>query len=388
MDLEYFRDLKAGGCIMLNYGIESGSQKVLDDMAKGVTIKEMEDNFRHGKEVGIFAATNWIVGFPTEDLQDFSDSMSFLWRMRDMNINNVGAGVGYGLGPETIVGQNTHKFNISAHKYQGHWITQDFTKGGTHVMTRVKTFHIFLDLAKGCTEVPFGYPIRDSLAKEHYVIKLDNPKTIKEIEYEKFDYSIIKPNLNPYADSLVNEMWPFFRMLWRTRGGYEAEIKFNPDIDLREFGNQYGPGMYTAVFKFKIDDSGQWTADFDFEFNQIDNPYDDRARPPEGRKGPFYAQDYSRMMSNTAARARKLAKPTWSTDTGRGDSDFWELLKEEEHLNKTIDFSFKYRYQGTGNWGDQSQYEISVPDKSSVAIPEKEMMFVIPITELKKKDTQ
>jgi hypothetical protein len=388
MDLEYFKDLKAGGCIMLNYGIESGSQKVLDDMAKGVTIKEMEDNFRHGKEVGIFAATNWIVGFPTEDLQDFSDSMSFLWRMRDMNINNVGAGVGYGLGPETIVGQNTHKFNISAHKYQGHWITQDFTKGGTHVMTRVKTFHIFLDLAKGCTEVPFGYPIRDSLAKEHYVIKLDNPKTIKEIEYEKFDYNIIKPNLNPFADSLVNEMWPFFRMLWRTRGGYEAEIKFNPDIDLREFGNQYGPGMYTAVFKFKIDDSGQWTADFDFEFNQIDNPYDDRARPPEGRKGPFYAQDYSRMMSNTAARARKLAKPTWSTDTGRGDSDFWELLKEEEHLNKTIDFSFKYRYQGTGNWGDQSQYEISVPDKSSVAIPEKEMMFVIPITELKKKDTQ
>ena len=386
MDLEYFKDLKAGGCIMLNYGIESGSQKVLDDMAKGVTIKEMEDNFRHGKEVGIFAATNWIVGFPTEDLQDFSDSMSFLWRMRDMNINNVGAGVGYGLGPETIVGQNTHKFNISAHKYQGHWITQDFTKGGTHVMTRVKAFHMFLDLAKGCTEVPFGYPIRDSLAKEHYVIKLDNPKTIKEIEYEKFDYNIIKPNINPFADSLVNEMWPFFRMLWRTRSGYEAEVKFNPDIDLREFGSQYGPGMYTAVFKFKIDDLGYWTADFDFEFNQIDNPYDDRARPPEGRKGPFYAQDYSRMMSNTASRARKLAKPTWSSDTGRGDSDFWELLKEEEHLNKTIDFSFKYNYQGTGNWGDQSQYEISVPDKSSVAIPEKEMMFVIPINEIKKKD--
>ena len=386
MDLEYFKDLKAGGCIMLNYGIESGSQKVLDDMAKGVTIKEMEDNFRHGKEVGIFAATNWIVGFPTEDLQDFSDSMSFLWRMRDMNINNVGAGVGYGLGPETIVGQHTHKFNISAHKYQGHWITQDFTKGGTHVMTRVKAFHMFLDLAKGCTAVPFGYPIRDSLAKEHYVIKLDNPKTIKEIEYEKFDYNIIKPNINPFADSLVNEMWPFFRMLWRTRGGYEAEVKFNPDIDLREFGSQYGPGMYTAVFKFKIDDLGYWTADFDFEFNQIDNPYDDRARPPEGRKGPFYAQDYSRMMSNTASRARKLAKPTWSSDTGRGDSDFWELLKEEEHLNKTIDFSFKYNYQGTGNWGDQSQYEISVPDKSTVAIPEKEMMFVIPLTEIKKKD--
>jgi hypothetical protein len=385
MDLEYMRDLKEGGCIMLNYGIESGSQKVLDDMAKGVTVAEMEQNFRDGTEVGIFAATNWIVGFPTEDLQDFADSMSFLWRMRDMNINNVGAGVGYGLGPETIVGQNTHKFNISAHKYQGHWITQDFTKGGTHVMTRVKTFHMFLDLMRGCTKTEFGYPIRYSLASEHYVIKLHDPTIINEIEYEQFDYNIIKPNINPFADSLVNEMWPFFRMLWRCRGGYSAEVKFNPDIDLREFGSQFGPGMYNAVFRFNITKIGTWHADFDFKFEQIDNPYDDRERPPAGRKGPFYAQDYSRMMSNTAHRARKLAKPTWSEDTGRGDSDFWDLLVEEEKLNSTVDFSFDYHYTSTGDWGNAS-YVVNVPNKTSVEIPEKETMFTIPISSIKKKD--
>lgn len=385
MDLEYFKDLKAGGCIMLNYGIESGSQKVLDDMAKGVTIKEMEDNFRDGKAVGIYAATNWIVGFPTEDLQDFADSMTFLWRMRNMNINNVGAGVGYGLGPETIVGQNTHKFNISAQKYQGHWITQDFTKGGTHVMTRVKTFHMFLDFMRGCTETEFGYPIRWSLAREHYEVKFDNPGTVNEVEYEKFDYNIIKPNINPFADTLVNEMWPFFRMLWKTRGGYEATIKYNPDIDLREFGSQFGPGMYNAVFKFKITAEGKWSADFDYEFNQIDNPYDERDPPPKGRKGPFYAQDYSRMMSNTAARARKLAKPTWSAEAGRNDADFWELLVEEEKLNATIDFTFKYHYVGEGDWGNTAEYAIDVPDKSTVIIPEKETMFSIPISKITRK---
>jgi Radical SAM superfamily/B12 binding domain len=385
MDLEYFKDLKAGGCVMLNYGIESGSQKVLDDMAKGVTIKEMEDNFRHGKEVGIFAATNWIVGFPTEDLQDFADTMTFLWRMRNMNINNVGAGVGYGLGPETIVGQNTHKFNISAHKYHGHWITQDFTKGGTHVMTRVKSFYTFLDLAKGCTDVPFSYPMRDSLVREHYVIKLNNPSTIKEIEYEKFDYSIIKPNINPFADTLVNEMWPFFRMLWRTRGGYEAEIKFNPDIDLREFGTQFGPGMYSATFKFSISDAGIWNADFDFKLNQnIRNPDEDHKAREKEREGAFYAQDYSRITSNTAKRARKLAKPNWSIDSGRDPSQFGDMLKEEVYLNKTIDFSFDYHYVGQGNWGDAMDYMIAVPDKSSVTIPEKEAMVYIPISINKK----
>jgi hypothetical protein len=370
MDLEFFKDLKAGGCIVLNYGIESGSQRVLDAMNKGVTIEEMEANFRHGKEVGIFAATNWIVGFPNEELQDFADSMTFLWRNRNNNINNVGAGVGMAVGPETIVGQNTHRFNVSAHKYQGHWITNDLKRGGTHVMTRVKTFHMFLDFMTGCTETPFGYPVRFNLAKEHYEIILHNPSLIKEIDhYEDFDYNIIKPNINPFADALVNEMWPFFRMLWKTRGGYTAKVKFNPEIDLKEFGGQFGPGMYTATFIFSITDEGKWHANFDYHFDQIDNPYDDRPYPHEfdengnpGRKGPFYAQDYSRMMSNTAIRAKKLAKPSWGIN-GRSGADFGDLLREEAHLNKIINFSFKYKFDQSGDWSNNKGSTIREPKK-------------------------
>jgi radical SAM superfamily enzyme YgiQ (UPF0313 family) len=48
MNLEYMQDLADSGCVYLNYGCESGSQHVLDDMAKGVTIAEMEQNFRDG----------------------------------------------------------------------------------------------------------------------------------------------------------------------------------------------------------------------------------------------------------------------------------------------------------------------------------------------------
>lgn len=385
MDYEYLKDLADGGCIMFNFGCESGSQKVLDDMAKGVTIKEMEQNFIDCKKTGIWAATNWIVGFPTEDFQDFADTMTFMWRMRNNNVNNMGLGVGYGLGPETIVGQNPHKFNISWHKYQGHWITRDFKMGGTHVMTRVKTIHILLDMFKGCTEVPIGYPVRYSLARDHYKIKLDNPDNLREIEYEKFDYNIIKANINPFADTLVNEMWPFFRQLWRMRGGYEAEVKFNPEIDLKEFGTQFGPGMYNAVYKFKIDDDGKWTANFDIKFDQIDNPYDDRLPPPEGRKGPFYAQDYSRMQSNTVKRARKLAKPTWSDEEGRSGQDFADLLNEEARLNETIDFSFELAWEGSGDWGNYKDYEVQVSDVSREALPEKEVMHSIPVSTITRK---
>jgi anaerobic magnesium-protoporphyrin IX monomethyl ester cyclase len=387
MDLEYFKDLKAGGCIMLNYGIESGSQHVLDDMAKGVTIAEMEQNFKDGKEVGIWAATNWIVGFPTESIQDFADSITFLWRVRNLNINNVGAGVGYGMGQETIVGQNPHKFNISYQKYQGHWITQDFTKGGTHVMTRVKCFHIFLDCMKGCTEQEFGYPFRESLSEFHYQIEFDDPAIINEVEYEKFDYNIIQPNINPFADMLVNEMWPFFRMLWKTRGGYCADIKFTPELDLKEFGSQFGPGMYEASFRFKISNAGIWTADFSFKFDQIDNPYDDRDPPPTGRKGAFYAQDYSRIQSNTAKRARRLAKPEWDIDEGRNGQDFADLLDEEAVLNNTINFSFEYHYNDNGDWSDYQSFEILIPTNNRVdPQTENNIVATIPITMIGRKE--
>jgi len=376
MDLEYFQDLKAGGCIMFNYGCESGSQKVLDDMAKGVTIAEMEQNFIDGKKVGIWAATNWIVGFPTEDLQDYADTMTFMWRMRNNNINNAGLGVGYGLGPETIVGQNPHKFNVSWHKYQGFWISNDFSKGGSHVMTRVKLIHMWLDMFNGFTEVPISYPIRDALSKTHYRVEFLDPTLYKEIEYEKFDYNIIPevdPN-NPYANSLVNEVWPFFRMLWKIRGGFSAVIHFNPEIDKKEFGDTYGACLYTGVYKFKIDHDGKWEADFYTKFDQIDNPLDDREPPPIGRKGPFYAQDYSRIQANTAKRARKLAKPEWDLEQGRSGQDFMDLLNEEAKLNTTVDFSFEHHYKGTGDWGNFTDYYVKVSDTKREIIPEKEAM--------------
>ncbi len=344
MDLEYYKDLAASGCIMLNYGIESGSQKVLNDMNKGVTIEEMEQNFKDGKSVGIWAATNWIIGFPTEQFQDFSDTMTFLWRNRNMNINNIGAGVGYGLGLETIVGQNFGKFNLLDHKYMGHWITKDFKLGGTHLMVRVKSFNIFLDHL--ITENKVSYPFRENLKKFHYKINFEDPSIQNEVKYEKFDYDIIKCNLNPYAETLVNEIWPLLRMLWLTRGPYSAEILFNPEIDLEEFGQQFGPGAFHAKYDFKISKSGEWQANFECEF--IQRGMENDIREPK-RRGPFVAQEYSRIKSQSATRARKIAKPSWG-EAGRSDEDFSLMLKEEEILNQTINFSFSHKWSGSGVW--------------------------------------
>ena len=63
------------GCTCLSYGVESGSQKVLLDMRKKVDIWEIENNLKHGAEVGLFNHINWMIGFPTEEPIDFLHSL-------------------------------------------------------------------------------------------------------------------------------------------------------------------------------------------------------------------------------------------------------------------------------------------------------------------------
>lgn len=366
MDLEYYKDLADGGCKLLNYGIESGSQKVLDAMDKKVTISEMEQNFRDGHAVGIHAMTNWIVGFPNEGPKEFEDTLTFLWRMRNYGITNIAQGTGFIVGVDTIVGQNFDKFNILPFYFYNHWITKDFKASLAHKMIKNKCFSIFTDFLQ--TDLPCSKPTRANLAQYHYDIEFNDNERLYNLEYDydDFDYQIIKPNISNFADSLVNEIWPFLRILWRTRGGYKLRLIFDKELDLIEFGER-GSVPLDAEYIFEIDDNGNWVADFDWKFQQELKPEseykDHRWTDHWGNEfvsadpiGPvWHIVDFSRDTSNSAVRARKLA---WKGDPSKLDLDptnaykeekFWELGKEFIKIRQ-LDFSFKYAWQGSGKW--------------------------------------
>lgn len=351
MDLEYYKDLADSGCFMLSYGCESASQKVLDDLNKGTTTLAMEENFKNGAKVGIKAHTNWIVGFSTEGYQDFADTMTFIWRNRNNGIVDIAAGTGFGVGMATLVGQNPDRYNLLHHKYIGNWITKDFKMGKLHMLSRVKSFAVFLQNL--ISNEYIVVPNRPNLKAKHYYIKWNNPHQINEIEYETFDYNIIKADINPFANTLVNEMFVIFRMLWRMRGGYKAKIIFDEKLDLEEFSDKLA-GPYWAEHNFEIDDYGNWSASFKFKYVQPPSLVEDP--DPHKPRSPFFAQDYSRYSSNAAIRARTLAKPSWGME-GRSHEQFAELVEEEKRLNRTIDFSFKYEWSGSGDWSDYQQYE-------------------------------
>jgi hypothetical protein len=364
MDLEFFQDLAKSGCMMLNYGIESGSQKVLDDMAKGVTIKEMEQNLRDGRETGVMAFSNWMVGFPTEDHQDFADTMTFLWRNRNTSLVNIAAGFGFGLGPTSVAGQNPEKFNLHDHQYMYQWITKDFRLSKMHVVMRMKMFAAFLQNV--LFEDNVIIPNRPNLPKFHYKIEYNDPTTVKEVEYERFDYNIAKPDISNFADGLFNEMFPFWRILWRTRGGFKGVMIFDEDLDMKEWGGRNAGPMW-AEHTFEITDEGKWKAKSWVKFKQ---PPTVIPSDPMVAREPFFAQDYSSYKINTAKRARVFAKPKWGEE-GRSHDEFMWLLQEEMIMNQCVDFTFDHVWEGEGDWSDFEKYIIDVPggDTWKVAKP-------------------
>ena len=336
MDLDYMQTLADGGCLALNFGCESASQKVLDFMDKKVTVEEMEQNFEDITKVGIMAYTNWISGFPTEKHEDHAKSMTFIHRVRNKNLKNLSLGYGFSPMPDNIVGQNPHNYNLSNYMYAEHWISEDFRVGGPHVLVRVKTMKVFTDLMIVTNPVYDGYTNAARTEAGYVDIKFDDENINNEIEYEDFDYDIIKEDINPFADSLVNEIWPMLRLLWKIRGGYELEFRISPDeFNARQDNGGKGFAKFSATYKFKINSGGLWDADFKFNLTQPDNP--------------FGVEDFSHHESNSSVRAKQLAKPDWGMGS-MSEETRQTYFDNASRMNKELDLSFDLEWKQKGNW--------------------------------------
>lgn len=66
VDREMLSKLKAAGCNMVGYGIESGSQKILNSIKKSCTIKQTKNAIEMTKEIFGDVDTSFVIGFPDE----------------------------------------------------------------------------------------------------------------------------------------------------------------------------------------------------------------------------------------------------------------------------------------------------------------------------------
>jgi hypothetical protein len=78
MDDAFCRDLYDGGCRTLIFGMESGNQRVLDAMEKGVKVETMSGSLKAMQKNGIFSIMMFFTGFPTETRAEAMESVKFI----------------------------------------------------------------------------------------------------------------------------------------------------------------------------------------------------------------------------------------------------------------------------------------------------------------------
>jgi len=66
-DREQLRMMNKAGCILVAYGLESGDQKILDEMDKKITVEQIYEISKITKEEGMLVSVPSMIGLPNED---------------------------------------------------------------------------------------------------------------------------------------------------------------------------------------------------------------------------------------------------------------------------------------------------------------------------------
>ena len=77
VDAESLNLMKRAGCWQISYGVETGNQRLLDLINKGVTLKQVEEAFRMTKAAGITIRGFFMLGLPTESRKESMATIAF-----------------------------------------------------------------------------------------------------------------------------------------------------------------------------------------------------------------------------------------------------------------------------------------------------------------------
>lgn len=119
VDEEIYRAIKKAGCIYINFGIESGSPKILKIMRKGVTIEQQIKAFQLAKKVGIDAGMMLIVGNVGETKETIQETLDMMLKAKP---SVVGVNI-------LKIFPNTDLYKIAEEKGQlnnGYWLNTEF----------------------------------------------------------------------------------------------------------------------------------------------------------------------------------------------------------------------------------------------------------------------
>lgn len=87
VDIEMLTFLKKAGCYRIHYGIESGSQRLLDYLEKEITLDQIRETVKNTKDVGIEIFAYMMIGIPTETIEEINESIKLISELKPNHVN-------------------------------------------------------------------------------------------------------------------------------------------------------------------------------------------------------------------------------------------------------------------------------------------------------------
>lgn len=81
VDQPMLNEMKSSGCYRVGYGIESGSQRILNQMDKKVTVEQAKEAIRMTREAGLICGTTWMFGYLGENISSIQETINFCKEM-------------------------------------------------------------------------------------------------------------------------------------------------------------------------------------------------------------------------------------------------------------------------------------------------------------------
>ena len=262
MTRDFLFKVAQSGCTALSYGVESGSQKVLNDMRKKVEIWEIENNLKDSYDAGIYTHINLMWGFPSEEPIDCLHSLQLLYNCRNW-IEHISPG--YGAGPATgsHMATDWKVYGIEgetgpySRTFLGHWYTINYKNTLVARFLRIKIGHIWLEILKeytGCLMV--NAQSYDTL-RTFYTFEITERTDIDYLENDEY-VNFDRFSGEDLSTNLAKEYLPFLYSAFRYFGAYKFSVICDPVKDDKTFGGSIAR-TYTSQVNFEIDIQGNYT---------------------------------------------------------------------------------------------------------------------------------
>ncbi len=77
VDEPLLQQMKMAGCVLIHYGVESGSQRILDSVDKRLKLEKIEEGFSFTRKAGIETTAFFMVGLPGETAEEHEQTLAF-----------------------------------------------------------------------------------------------------------------------------------------------------------------------------------------------------------------------------------------------------------------------------------------------------------------------